>query len=76
VDPVGGVSFQPVEGGQFWAGVDTACDAGGVAIGRASDPGAAVEIRTLGVEGWAEWREMRLRALAEEPYAFGSTLAG
>ncbi|HVC23653.1 MAG TPA: hypothetical protein VNH82_09555 [Candidatus Dormibacteraeota bacterium] len=47
-----------------------------MAIGRASDPGAAVEIRTLGVEGWAEWREMRLRALAEEPYAFGSTLAG
>ncbi|MCZ7415226.1 GNAT family N-acetyltransferase [Streptomyces sp. WMMC897] len=32
-------------------------------------------VRSLGPEGWPVWRELRLRALAEAPYAFGSTLA-
>ncbi len=29
----------------------------------------------IGVEDWPTWRELRLAALGEAPYAFGSTLA-
>jgi GNAT superfamily N-acetyltransferase len=34
-----------------------------------------ITLRTVGAEGWREWRELRLAALREAPYAFGSTLA-
>ncbi|HEX2499064.1 MAG TPA: GNAT family N-acetyltransferase [Actinomycetes bacterium] len=34
-----------------------------------------IEIRELTAEDWPIWRELRLAALAEAPYAFGSRLA-
>lgn len=34
-----------------------------------------LEVRHLGVEEWTLWRGLRLRSLAEEPDAFGSSLA-
>lgn len=35
-----------------------------------------ITIREIGPEDWQQFREIRLRALSEAPYAFGSTYAG
>lgn len=37
--------------------------------------GGVVTIRQLGADDWRAWRELRLRALGEAAYAFGSKLA-
>ncbi|MFF4713062.1 GNAT family N-acetyltransferase [Streptomyces eurythermus] len=34
-----------------------------------------LELRSVKADDWPLWRELRLSALAEAPYAFGSTLA-
>lgn len=34
-----------------------------------------IHLRKIGVDDWQLWRELRLEALAEAPYAFGSKLA-
>ncbi len=34
-----------------------------------------INVRTVGVEDWQLWRDLRLEALQEAPHAFGSTLA-
>jgi ribosomal protein S18 acetylase RimI-like enzyme len=40
--------------------------------GRLSD---VIELRMLTADDWPVWRQLRLAALAEAPYAFGSRLA-
>lgn len=40
-----------------------------------SSPQCAINLRLVGVDDWPLWRELRLEALADSPYAFGSTLA-
>ena len=34
-----------------------------------------IALRTLTADDWQLWRELRLEALREAPYAYGSTLA-
>ncbi len=41
----------------------------------AKDRPRVIDVRTVGVEDWRLWRDLRLEALREAPYAFGSTLA-
>ena len=38
-------------------------------------PRTSSQVRVLGVEDWATWRAIRLRALQDSPAAFGSTYA-
>ena len=34
-----------------------------------------ITMRAIGPDDWRDWRSLRLQALAEAPYAFGSTVA-
>ena len=34
-----------------------------------------INLRKIGIDNWPLWRKLRLKALEEAPYAFGSTLA-
>lgn len=36
---------------------------------------SAIHLRPIGTDDWPLWRELRLQALQEAPYAFGSKLA-
>ena len=42
---------------------------------RSTKDRPVINVRTVGVEEWQLWRDLRLEALQEAPYAFGSTLA-
>lgn len=46
--------------------------AAGIFLGQ---PANVIELRALTSDDWPIWRELRLAALAEAPYAFGSRLA-
>jgi len=35
----------------------------------------SIDVRVIGVDDWRLWRDLRLEALREAPYAFSSTLA-
>jgi ribosomal protein S18 acetylase RimI-like enzyme len=46
-----------------------------VAQHRAEQGGGVIELRVLTPDDWPVWQALRLRALAEAPHAFNSTLA-
>jgi ribosomal protein S18 acetylase RimI-like enzyme len=43
--------------------------------GRREPPSSRLELRIVTPDDWRLWREVRLEALGEAPYAFSSTLA-
>jgi GNAT superfamily N-acetyltransferase len=42
---------------------------------RGGHDGAVLEVRVLTGDDWPQWRQVRLAALSEAPYAYGSTNA-
>jgi hypothetical protein len=42
---------------------------------RGGHDGAVLEVRVLTGDDWPQWRQVRLAALSEAPYAYGSTYA-
>ncbi|HEX6499910.1 MAG TPA: GNAT family N-acetyltransferase [Micromonosporaceae bacterium] len=53
----------------------TGTDAAGAATGSNAVTGSALRLRTLAADDWLIWRQLRLAALSEAPYAFSSRLA-
>jgi sugar/nucleoside kinase (ribokinase family)/ribosomal protein S18 acetylase RimI-like enzyme len=58
-----------------WNHLPLRTDVAGLLERMTGAPRDQINLRKIGVDDWSSWRTLRLEALAEAPYAFGSKLA-